>query len=216
MIHRYFWTRVQFPPPPPNFEMDNSKIIRSSLEIALEKIKNINISDEEIKKAEYFEIGKKIAGQYLTEKKFNLLKAIDSYPETVRKYIKESIENILLMNIVLPRKDSIKKENRKAMEGIVILKKDKNTALQICSAIEEQLNNYKRQVDETYKQLKKNFQSYLEDTRKEMEQQIGLKVKINIESIPEFQKQWKEILSQIDSEYTNFLELSKQELKNIS
>ena len=72
--------------------MGNEKI-KSALEIALEKIKSMDIPEEELKKTGYLETGKKIAGKYLqTVGEFSLKGTLESYSGKERKHIKEGIE----------------------------------------------------------------------------------------------------------------------------
>ncbi|MFN3966462.1 MAG: hypothetical protein ACK4JE_02030 [Endomicrobiia bacterium] len=193
----------------------SENVIKSALEIALEKAKNIKVSDKELERIKYIEEGKKIAGQYLVKEKYNINSVLKSYKEVSKKYILESIESVFLSNIVLPKTKTAKKEIRKALEGMVSIKENKQLALQICGEIDQLLDNYRKYVEENYRHLKKEFQAQFEDTRKAVENQLGIKVKVEVESNPEFQRQWREIISQIDSQYTSVLEEYKQRLKSI-
>jgi len=191
------------------------KLIKSALEIALEKSKNIKISEKELERENFREIGKKIAGQYLTQKNYDLVSILKSYKGDSKKYILESIESVFLSNIVLPKNNEAKKDIRKVLEGIVSIKEDKQIVSYICGEIEQFLESYIKTVEEYYKQLKKEFQRQFETARKEMENQFGIKVKIDVENNPEFQKKFREIVSQIDSEYRNVLDEYKQRLNLI-
>jgi len=191
------------------------KLIKSALEIALEKSKNIKISEKDIERENCIEAGKKIAGQYLTQKNYDLINALKSYKRESKKYVLESIESVFLSNIVLPRNKETKKDIRKVLEGIVAIKEDKQTVSYICGEIEQFLDSYIKTIEEYYRQLKKEFQRQFETARKEMESQLGMKVKIDVESNPEFQKQFREIVSQVDSQYRNLLDEYKQRLKSV-
>jgi hypothetical protein len=191
------------------------KLIKSALEIALEKSKNIKISEKDIERENCIEAGKKIAGQYLTQKNYDLISALKSYKRESKKYVLESIESVFLSDIVLPRNKETKKDIRKVLEGIVAIKEDKQTVSYICGEIEQFLDSYIKTIEEYYRQLKKEFQRQFETARKEMESQLGMKVKIDVESNPEFQKQFREIVSQVDSQYRNLLDEYKQRLKSV-
>ena len=193
----------------------NDNVIKSAWEIALEKLKDTKVSDKELQEAEYFDEGKKIAVRFLKEEKIDLDKLLSAYPDSERKSVKEGFEHILYINVVLPKSERALKENRKAMEGLVIIKKKKQEAAQICNVIEEQLKNYHKQREEVYKQIKKQFEKQFEQTKQALEQQLGRAVNIEVGNQPEFQKQLKEIYAQLDSEYTAFLEEYKNQLKSI-
>ncbi len=194
----------------------SSNFIKSALEIALEKSKNIKVSEKELEKIKYAEEGKKIVGQYLAKEKYDLNSILKSYKTEHKKYLIETIESVLLSNIVLPKTKQSKKEIRKVLEGIVSIKENKQAVLQICGEIDQLLDNYRKYIEESYKQLKKEFQAQFEDTRKAVENQLGVKVQVDVESNPEFQKHWREIITRIDSQYMILLEEYKQRLKSIS
>lgn len=195
---------------------DENTIIKSSLEIALEKVKNTNISDEDLKKEQLVDSGKKIAAQFLKDKQPDMQESLENYKKSDREFVKQGIEQILSLNIILPRNDSNMKENMTALEGIVILKQNKKMSTQVCNAIEEHLKEYKEQKKEIYEQLKDRFLAQIEKTRQSLKNQAGLKTNIDVENVPEFQNQLRNIYSQIDEEYNRVLENFKNQLKSIA
>ena len=75
----------------------------------------------------YVPEGEKLAARYLRED-LNLVTELGQYDESTVRYIKKGAAEILIRNIDLPRNDQARKSNRRAMEGLKTLKKDKASA----------------------------------------------------------------------------------------
>lgn len=187
--------------------------IKTALEIALEKAKNINFSDEELKESEYFETGKKLAGKFVAEKNLNLQEALKAYSKKEIDQIRKGLEFILMANVSFPKNESDIKDMRRVMEGVVSLKKNKQAAAQLCAGLEEHFKNYLEQKKQIYNQLKNNYLAQMKQAQEDMEKKTGTKVRIDVEKIPEFQKEWNQILLQIEQEYSGVLDGAKEELK---
>ena len=92
-----------------------------------------------------------------------------------RKYVVQGISAILIRNIDLPKNDAIKKNNRKAMDGIKLIKKDKTAVENVFSKIRYIFNHYAEQGEaqkkEAYEQVKEQFTMKLQQA---LQQQMGL------------------------------------------
>lgn len=193
--------------------MTEDNRIRSALEIALEKVKQIEVSDDELERDEYLEKGKRLAAQYLKDTKFDLKTQVSSQSKTNKKYLLEGIETVLLQNIVLPQNERQKNELRKVLEGIVIIKDTKGPLSQVCAQLEQIFDQYDKVKKQNYNLLKQKFVAQFEEKREMMEQQMGTKIKIDVERQPEFQKTWQEMVRQINTEFESAVWEMKQYLK---
>jgi putative protein kinase ArgK-like GTPase of G3E family len=192
--------------------------IKSAREIAMEKVALLGeVTEEERLKWKYVPEGEKLAARYLKQN-INLVTELGSYDEKVVSYIKEGASEILIRNINLPRNDSARKNNRKAMEGLKTLKKDKIGVENIFSRIRNIFNHYTEQGEQqrrqAYEQLKAEFGARVKQA---LQQQLGTVVGLNIdiERQPQFQEEWRKLLVQLDSQYINLLNEYKQELSAI-
>jgi hypothetical protein len=193
--------------------------IKSAREIAQEKIEKIGeATEEERLKWKYVPEGEKLAAKYLKQN-LNLTAELGKYEEKVAGYIKGGASEILLRNINLPQNDLARKNNKKAMEGLKSLKKDKVAAENIYSKIRNLFSHYTEQGEQqrrqAYEQLKAEFSAKVQQA---MQQQMGSAagIKIDIESQPQFQEEWRKLLVQLDSQYISLLNEYKQELAAIA
>ena len=193
--------------------------IKSAREIAMEKVEKLGeATAEERLRWKYVPEGGKLATRYLKQN-LNLVAELGKYEEEVIKYIKEGATEILVRNINLPQNDLARKNNKRAMEGLKTLKKDKIGVENIFSKIRSLFNHYieqgEQQRKQVYEQLKVEFEAKV---RQAIQQQLGavVGIKINVERQPQFQEEWHKLLAHLDSQYLMLLNQYKQELSAIA
>ena len=193
--------------------------IKSAREIAMEKVAEMGeVTEEERLLWKYVPEGEKLAAKYMKQD-INLAAELDKFEEKVVGYVKEGASDILLRNIELPVNDAARKHNKKAMEGIKALKKDKVAVENVFSKIRNIFNHYNEQGEpqrrQAYEQLKTDFGAKVQEAVK---QQLGTTsgVRIDIENQPQFQEEWRRIKIQLDSQYISLLNEYKQELTAIA
>ena len=192
--------------------------IKSALEIAMEKVNQMEAPTEEEKlQWKYVPEGEKLAGRYLKEK-VNLLAELKNYEEELRKYIINGAAGILARNISLPINDHIKQNNKKAMDGLKIIKSDKVAVENVFSKIRYIFNNYEEQGEQQKKQAYESLKADLgEKIQQALQQQMSpmMGAKIDVEKQPQFQQEWRKIQQQIDGQYTSHLNEYIRELIEI-
>jgi hypothetical protein len=194
--------------------------IKSAYEIAMEKISKIeDATPEERIKWKFFPKGEQLAAKYLKED-VNILSDLNNYKGDERKYVTQGAVEVLARSIDLPRNDAIKKANRKAMDGVKLLKKDKSGVENIYSKMRYVFTHYTEQGDQqrrqAYEQLKVQFAAKLQQA---MQQQMGANVRmnpnVNIERHPQFQDEWRRVQAQLDQQYIDHLNEYRRELIDI-
>ncbi|MGD9393871.1 MAG: hypothetical protein PVJ81_02795 [Dehalococcoidia bacterium] len=193
--------------------------IKSAREIAMEKVAAMGeVTEEERLGWKYVPEGEKLAAKYMKQD-INLAAELGKFEAKVVGYVKEGVSDILLRNIALPANDLARKNNKKAMEGIKAIKKDKVTVENTFSKIRNIFNHYTEQGEaqrrQAYQQLKTEFGAKVQEALK---QQMGTtaNVQIDIENQPQFQEEWRRLKLQLDSQYVSLLNEYKQELAAIA
>jgi hypothetical protein len=194
--------------------------IKSAFEIAMEKISKIeDATPEERIKWKFFPQGEQLGAKYLKED-INLLAELAKYKESERKHVTQGVVEVLARSIDLPRNDASKRINRKAMDGIKLLKKDKSGVENIYSKFRYVFNHYAQQGEQqrkqAYEQVKVQFAAKLQQA---MQQQYGNNVRINpnvnLESHPQFQEEWRRVLTQLEQQYLEHMNEYRKELIEI-
>ena len=193
--------------------------MKSALEIAMEKIEKLGkATDEERLKWKYVPEGEKLAVRYLKQG-CNLVVEMNRYEENIRRYIIEGAADILARNINLPKDDSVRKNNRKAMDGLKNLKSDKVGVENVFSKIRYIFNHYIEQGEQQRKQAYERLKTEVKaGVQEKLQQQLVSFVgaSIDVERQPQFQEEWRKIQIQMDSQYLKHLDEYKQELLGIA
>ena len=193
--------------------------VKSAYEIAMEKIKEIEpATTEERMKWKFVPKGEELAGKYMKDDA-NLVTELSKYNEQEKQYVLQGVSAILIRNIDLPKNDAVKKSNRKAMDGIKLIKKDKTAVENVFSKIRYIFNHYAEQGDkqkkEAYEQVKAQFAEKLQQA---MQQQMGTnaRTEVNVEQHPQFQEEWRKTLVRLDTQYIQHITEYKHALLAIN
>ena len=194
------------------------KEIKSAREIAMEKVDKAGVATEEERlKWKHFPQGELLGAKYLKED-CDMVAALNQYPETARKYVAGGAAEVLLGNIGLPKNDIVRKTNKKAMDGLKLLKKDKTRMDSFFNQLDRLFDHYTTQGEQQRKQANQSLKADFESKLQQAAQQQGLSIagKIDVEKQPQFQQEWRRIQTQLDSQYLTLLEEYKRELANLS
>ena len=194
--------------------------IRSAREIAMEKIEKLGEpTEKERLEWKYVPEGEKLAARYL-KNDAQLLPELGKYDKQAAFYVSKGISAVLIKNINLPRDEATQRINKLAMDGIKAIKTDKAKVETVLSQLRNIFSHYtgqgEQQRKQTYASLKADFQSKVEQA---LRQQMGgntAGIRIDVESQPQFQEEWRKLKAQLDSQYLQILDESKQQLETIN
>jgi len=192
--------------------------IKSAREIAMEKIEKLGeVTDEERLKWKYVPEGEKLAARYI-KIGCNLVDELSRYEENVKRYIIKGAGEILIRNINLPGSDLAKRNNKRAMEGLKVIKSNKVDVENVYSKMRRLFNHYMEQGEQqrkqAYESLKIEFEAKIQQA---VQQQLGsmVRIRVDVEKQPQFQEEWRKIQAQLDSQYLKLLDEYKQALLTI-
>ena len=194
-------------------------IIKSAREIALEKIQKLgDASEQERLEWKYLPLGEALAGKYLGDDS-NLLAELSQYQENMKTYVIRGAAEVLIRNIGLPKNDAAKKKNKKAMDGLRLVKNDKVGVENIYSKVRYLFTHYDEQGEQqrrqAYQSLKADMEARIQEA---VQKQLGTATaagKIDVEKQPQFQQEWRKLQAQLDTAYLVHLNDYRQELSAI-
>lgn len=194
--------------------------IKSALELAMEKVAKLGTATEEERlKWKHVPAGEQLATRYLKKEDYNLVAELSQYQANVRKYVVKGAAAILIRNIDLPKHDAARKNNKRAMDGLKILKSDKVGVENIYSRIRQLFKHYAEQGEQQRRQAYQSLKIELEAKMQQaMQQQLDplLRGRIDVEKQPQFQQEWRKLQAQFDSQYLTLLGEYKRELSDIA
>jgi hypothetical protein len=191
--------------------------IKSAFEKAMERVDGIGqASKEEKLQWNYIPEGQRLAAAHLKEDT-NLLSELGKFREEERRFVTRGLQEVLLRNITLPLNEVAKKNNKKAMDAIKTIKKDKAALENIYTKMRRVFDHHAQQGEQqrkqAYEMLKQEFQLRIQQAM----QQQGLPpgTKINVESQPQFQDEWRRTVAHLDGQYNTLLDEYRREIEAI-
>jgi hypothetical protein len=175
-------------------------------------------TDEERLKWKYVPEGERLAARYLKQD-CSLVAELSQYGEKIKKYVIQGVADVLIRNINLPNSDLAKRNNRRAMDGLKIVKSDKASVENVYSKLRRIFDHYvgqgEQQRGQAYESLKAQFEASIKQA---IQQQLGsvVGIKIDVERQPQFQEEWHKVQIQLDAQYVKLLDEYKQELSAIA
>ncbi len=190
--------------------------MKSAFERAMERAEKLGkASEEDLARWEYVPRGEALAARYLRDE-CDVAAEVRNYDDRARKYVVEGAVGILVRNLDLPRNEVAKKVNRKAMEAIKELKRDKVGVENTYSKVRRVFNHYLHEGEQQRKQAYEAVKMDVEQKmRQAMKKELGAQaasMRISVEAQPQFQQEWRRVVSQLESQYGKLLDEYKQEI----
>ncbi len=192
--------------------------MKSAYERAMERADSLGkASEDDLAKWKYIPEGEKLAARYLKEE-YDISTELGKYDDKARKYVLEGAQGILIRNIDLPRNEFTKKRNKMVMEAIKELKRDKVGIENVYTKLRRLFSHYEKEGEQqrrqTYEAVRRDYEAKLMQAA---QQQLGTATppKVNVESQPQFQQEWRAVMAQLDSQYLRLLDEYKKEILNV-
>jgi murein L,D-transpeptidase YcbB/YkuD len=192
--------------------------IKSAREIAMEKLEKLGeATEEERLKWKLEPKGRELAARYLKED-CNLIAELSQYQDEERKYVIAGASEVLARNVELPRNEAIRRTNKKAMDGLKLIKNDKARVENAHSRIRQIFSHYTeqgaQQRRQAYEQLRAQFEARVQQA---LQQQFGTtaRMMVDVERQPQFQEEWRKLQLQLDAPYLEHLNEYRQEILSI-
>ncbi len=201
-------------------------LIKSALELALERSKDIKVDEAALEANELRIEGKKAAGRYLEDPESgSLADKLAQLPKEKRKAVREGMFDVLSAQLQLPTNEASLEKLDTLSAGFSALTAANGGILGgVGSAVAD------KRVQALFQQLASFFQQYLEDMRnveqairkqwgpklrekeRQMSSRMGQDVRIDPMSDPEFAAFYKQNVSAARAQYQGALDKAKEDL----
>ena len=126
---------------------------------------------------------------------------------------------VLARNIALPRTDAAHNLNERVVAGLERMMPGNAKLKELLARVKHVSDQYRQfgipQREQTYAQLKAQMESRLEMMSRQSGQPAPAQLP-NVELMPEFQEQWRNISGQLDAQYEQHLEQFRQDLVELA
>ena len=192
--------------------------IKSALEIAMERTKDVKIDPEAIKMESLVKEGRKFASEYLYTINFDkdeLGNKIKSYSGEQKKVFIDGLVKTFLSNIILPKNDTYEEQLQNIESGLCEISKNKKDITVMIEQIKQFFIQYLENRKQLIEAVKQQYAPKLMQKQQEMAAQYGHEVTLSPEQDPEFMEILKSNILKMETQYSESLAGAKEELGKI-
>lgn len=192
--------------------------IKSALEIAMERTKDVQIDPEAIQQNILLKEGRKFASEYLFTLNFDkdeLCRKIKSYSGESKKTFTEGLAKTFLSNIILPKNEEFTEQLQNIESGLCDISKNKKDIAVMIEQIKQFFIQYLENRKQLIEAVKQQYAPKLMQKQQEMAERYGQEVTLSPEQDPEFIELLKANLSKMETQYNESLKGAKEELGKI-
>lgn len=187
--------------------------IKSALELALERTKDIPSDTKGLEKREALNKGKKAAGTFLETNDAKVLTYLNQEPESLKQTcIEGAIINFLAM-IRLPQAESEIKKIELIGQGLSILLPDSNMD-ELFEQVKNLFMQYLQTKAQTEQALQQQFMPRLKAKQQEMAKRYGQNIEISAQQDPEFVNALSRQYRALDSQYEEVILQIRDRIKD--
>lgn len=194
--------------------------IKSALELALEKTRNIKSDKDQLLVAELTREGKRIASKFMNEPEnedLEIKKQLDAEKDPVRlRILKKGIFETAMANLVLPSDEGYEESVSVVEKVLFSIIKDRKKVEILFKQLTGFFGQYLDNKIKVHKTLETQFAPRLRQKEEQLAKQMGRKVKINPAQDPEFLNYLNMNLAKLDEQYSASLEEVREELKKLA
>ena len=192
--------------------------IKSALEIALERTKDVKSDPNTIKSDNLVKEGQKLASDYLNNTDGDLTdleKKIKNLSDDNKKFFIEGLKKTFLSNLRLPKTNNYEDLLNKIMEGFSLFTANKKDATIMVEQIKQFFSQYLENRSQLIEAIKQQYAPRLMQKQKEMAERYGQEVTLTPDQDPEFIELLKSNLSKLETQYGESLSKVKEELEKL-
>ena len=192
--------------------------IKSALEIALERTKDIKGDKESLKADERKNAGRRLASSIIDphEDEGDAVKKLKEYKGQELAWVQEGFFQTLLANLSLPSDDSYRERLKTLEKGLNAVVKDKRRVSYIFQQLEQFFQQYLQTKEQVGQNLKQQYAPRLKEKEEALAKQLGgQSVHLAPESDPEFVNLLSKNLARLDEQYHDALRKLKEDMKQL-
>ena len=188
-------------------------VIKTALEIALEKTESVKSDKTSIELFEARQRGKKLAGDFLSLEA-NLETEIKKTPENQRESLKQGIFDVLISKIILPAGKDDEKLVEKAGKGLQIIIKNKQFPL-LYQQLTQIFSQYVQEASHYEQAIRQQYAPKLRQKEEELSRRFGREVRIDPMQDPEFVGVLNQHMNALKGNYQAVVDQMKEETRNL-
>jgi len=188
-------------------------VIKTALEIALERTENVKSDKSSIDQFEAKQRGKKLANAFLAGEA-DLADEIKKTKDAQRENLKQGIFDVLLSQIVLPSGKEDEKRIELVGKGLQTVIKSSNFSVMFKQLIQV-FSQYLQEVSHYEQAIRQQYAPKLRQKEEEIARRLGREVRIDPYQDPEFAALYNQHMNALKGNYEAFIEQAKEEARRL-
>lgn len=188
-------------------------VIKTALEIALERTENVKSDKTSIEQFEAKQRGKKIANAFLAGEA-DLAEEIKKTKAPQRENFKQGIFDVLVCQIALPAGKDDEKRIELAGKGLQAVIKN-NSFSAMFKQLTGVFSQYLQEVSHFDKAIRQQYAPKLRQKEEEVSRRLGREVRIDPFQDPEFVAFYNQNMSALKGNYEEIVEQAREEIRRL-
>jgi hypothetical protein len=196
-------------------------VIKTALEIALEKTESVKSDKTSIELFEAKQRGKKLAGDFLSQEA-NLEKEIKNTPDNQKESLMQGIFDVLISKISLPAVGSFAgssdKKDEKLIEavgnGLQTIIKNKQFSV-LYQQLMQIFSQYLQEASNYEKAIRQQYAPKLRQKEEELSRRFGREVRIDPMQDPEFVAIYNQHMNALKGNYEGVVDEAKDQIRSL-
>ena len=189
--------------------------IKSAVELALERTKDIKGDPEAVARHEAKNEGKKLFARIGEEPDLNLKKALKEYSKDRREWVREGLFELLLSSINLPSEEAELERLGQIERGLSGVIGDQGNVKHLMEQVRGLFKQYLENRQQIIESLRSQYEGRVREREQQMAQQYGRQVKLDPSSDPEYQQAVQQHLGQLKSQYDQVVTQVRDQLRSM-
>lgn len=180
--------------------------IKSALEIALERTRDVQSDPQALRRHESRTAGKRLFATMREDSSFDLKKALKEIPKERRSWVREGLYEAARGNLTLPQSEADLARIDELGPVFDLLARDRGAVKQLLHQVREFFSQYLSERQQLIEELRRRYEPRLKQREQQLSQQYGREVRIDPASDPEFSKVLQDHLGQMQDQYRKALQ----------
>lgn len=189
--------------------------IKSALELALEKTKDVKSDPKTLEAHEHRNIGKRLASRLQEESDFDLKKELKQYSAERRTWVEDGFFGVVLASISLPSTEEELERLTVLRDGLAVVLGGGRELQYLFEQVHGLFKQYLDNRQQLIEQIRQQYSQRMRQREEELSRQYGTQVKMDPASDPEFSKTMQDNLGRLREQYEGVLEQVRDELKRM-
>lgn len=189
--------------------------IKSALEIALEKTRDVQSDKQGLVLREMEERGKRLFSQFRENPDLNVQKEIDATAKEHRQAVRRGFFDVALANLSLPQVPEDIESYDLIKQALIAVVRDKRFVQQLFDQLGDFMQRYLDDRQHLIETLRSRFADQMKAQEQELSRQTGRQVKLDPAQSPEFAKALSRNMQQLQSQYRGVLDQVRAELTRV-